>query len=58
MTALSSAEPARFIDCLIATRPQAAWKFLAVYSALVGVHQHLGQRVLTAADCDRHLQRG
>jgi hypothetical protein len=31
MTALSSADPARPIDCLIPTRPQAAWKFLAVY---------------------------
>jgi hypothetical protein len=31
MTALSSAEPARPIDCWIATRPQAAWKFSSVF---------------------------
>jgi hypothetical protein len=58
MTALSSAEPALPIDCLTPTRPQAAWKFLAVYSLPWSVCMMTPATAgLPPRTATRHLQR-
>src|SRR5437660_12362593 len=46
MTALSRADPALPIDCVMPSRMQAVRKVRGLLAALIGVHDHAGDRVL------------